>query len=133
MKHSLLTQASMFAIWTFVSAQLPDGTDTLFRYGRSKPLDMRDSLIEATHSWNVFDVSYRSSRIGRVTGYLVTPSEKGRHAGILFGHWGPGNRTEFLPEAKLYAQAVVDLRRGLDLLMSRKDVDTGRIAYVGHS
>jgi pimeloyl-ACP methyl ester carboxylesterase len=24
---------------------------------------------------------------------------------LLFGHWGPGNRTEFLPEALLYAQA----------------------------
>lgn len=28
---------------------------------------------------------------------------------------------------------VVDLRRGLDLLMARKDVDPNRIAYVGHS
>src|SRR6202789_58881 len=36
------------------------------------------------------------------------------------------------PNPVLVAQQVVDLRRGLDLLLSRPDVDTGRIAYVGH-
>jgi dienelactone hydrolase len=99
------------------------------------------------------------------------PTGKGPFAGLLFGHWGPGNRTEFLPEATLYAragavsllvdypwvrpapwrkklgrgldepaadhaafvQAVVDLRRGLDLLAARADVDPKRLAYVGHS
>ncbi len=30
-------------------------------------------------------------------------------------------------------QQVVDMRRGLDLLLARKDVDPKRIAYVGHS
>jgi pimeloyl-ACP methyl ester carboxylesterase len=30
-------------------------------------------------------------------------------------------------------QQVVDMRRGLDLLLARKDVDPQRIAYVGHS
>lgn len=71
------------------------------------------------------------------------------------------NRIEFLNEALAYAsvgvvsllidapmvrsgykarsetadvtQQVVDLRRGLDLLLSRKDVDPKRIAFVGHS
>jgi len=39
------------------------------------------------------------------------------------------------PEQDLqtYAQTVVDLRRGLDLLLARPDVDRARIAYVGHS
>jgi len=31
------------------------------------------------------------------------------------------------------AQQVIDLRRGLDLLLSRSDVDAKRVAYVGHS
>jgi dienelactone hydrolase len=31
------------------------------------------------------------------------------------------------------AQQVIDLRRGIDLLMSRNDVDPRRVAYVGHS
>lgn len=30
-------------------------------------------------------------------------------------------------------QAVVDMRRGIDLLLARKDVDQKRLAYVGHS
>lgn len=30
-------------------------------------------------------------------------------------------------------QQVIDLRRGVDLLTSRRDVDAGRLAYVGHS
>jgi dienelactone hydrolase len=30
-------------------------------------------------------------------------------------------------------QAVVDMRRGADLLVARKDVDAARLAYVGHS
>ena len=33
----------------------------------------------------------------------------------------------------LYVQLVVDARRGLDLLLSRSDVDPKRVAYVGHS
>jgi dienelactone hydrolase len=98
------------------------------------------------------------------------PPGKGPFAGLVFGHWGPGNRTEFLPEATLYAQvgavsllidypwtrpapwrkslkqaedpesdhqafvqAVVDLRRGIDLLAARPEVDPQRLAYVGHS
>ena len=30
-------------------------------------------------------------------------------------------------------QAIVDMRRGADLLLARKDVDSHRLAYVGHS
>ena len=37
------------------------------------------------------------------------------------------------PNPVLVAQQVIDLRRGMDLLLSRPDVDPTRIAYVGHS
>jgi dienelactone hydrolase len=37
------------------------------------------------------------------------------------------------PNPVLVAQQVVDLRRELDLLLSRPDIDATRIAYVGHS
>lgn len=33
----------------------------------------------------------------------------------------------------IYIQTVVDLRRGVDLLLSRSDVDPKRIGFVGHS
>jgi cephalosporin-C deacetylase-like acetyl esterase len=47
----------------------------------------------------------------------------------------PKSRPNFKPTDNpvLIAQQVVDLRRGLDLLLSRPDVDATRIAYVGHS
>jgi dienelactone hydrolase len=35
--------------------------------------------------------------------------------------------------ADVTAQQVIDLRRGLDLLLAREDVDPQRLAYVGHS
>ena len=37
------------------------------------------------------------------------------------------------PNPVLIAQQVIDLRRGVDLLLSRSDVDPKRIAYLGHS
>ena len=37
------------------------------------------------------------------------------------------------PNPALIAQQVIDLRCGVDLLLSRPDVDVKRIAYVGHS
>ena len=47
----------------------------------------------------------------------------------------PQSRPDFkeMPDPVLVAQQVVDLRRGLDLLLSRSDIDASRIAYVGHS
>jgi dienelactone hydrolase len=47
----------------------------------------------------------------------------------------PQARPGFKPTANalLVAQQVVDLRRAVDLLLSRPDVDRKRIAYVGHS
>jgi cephalosporin-C deacetylase-like acetyl esterase len=52
---------------------------------------------------------------------------------LLIG--APQSRPNFkpMPNPVLIAQQVVDLRRGLDLLLSRPDVDAARIAYVGHS
>jgi dienelactone hydrolase len=36
-------------------------------------------------------------------------------------------------DIEIYFQQVLDMRRGLDLLLARKDVDPSRVAYVGHS
>jgi dienelactone hydrolase len=141
-----------------------------FDYDAHLPLDSQQNLLHERDRVKVFDLTYASPKDGRVTAYLVVPEGKGPFAGIVFGHWGPGNRTEFLPEATLYAragavsllidypwvrptpwrkklkeiddpesdhaafvQAVVDLRRGIDLLAARPDVDAKRLGYVGHS
>jgi dienelactone hydrolase len=142
----------------------------MYEYDPKIPLDPKEKLLYERDGVKVFDVTYDSSKGGRVTAYLVAPEAKGPHAGMVFGHWGPGNRTEFLPEATLYAkagcvsvlvdypwvrpapwrkplkqegdpegdhalfvQAVVDLRRALDLLTARADVDSKRLGYAGHS
>jgi hypothetical protein len=44
---------------------------------------------------------------------------------------GPNNRAEV--ERDNHIQMVVDLRRAVDVLVARKDVDPKRIGYVGHS
>src|SRR6266576_4858881 len=141
----------------------------MFDYDQKLPLDIKEVGFRDSDGVRIHDINYASPKFGLVTAYLVEPSVKGKYAGIVFGHWNPGNRTEFLPEAILYARAgvvsllidnpcvrpaplrrcepgekqeavrdnyaatVIDLRRGIDLLQARSDVDPNRIAYVGHS
>jgi len=147
-----------------------DDLKRMYDYDRQQALDVQEKILHERDGVKVYDLSYASPKGGKVTAYMVVPEGKGPFAGLLFGHWGPGNRTEFLPEATLYAragavsllidypwvrpapwrkslkevenpewdhqafvQAVIDLRRGIDLLSSRPDIDPKRIAYVGHS
>ncbi len=141
----------------------------MFDYDQNAPLDVKEVGIINRDGVRIHDITYASPKSGRVPAYLVVPTGRGRFAGVVFGHWGYGTRTEFLPEAMLYAragvvsllvddlnvrpapwrrsaegdqpeavrdnfiQSVVDLRRGIDVLRARADVDPNRIAYVGHS
>jgi dienelactone hydrolase len=141
----------------------------MFEYDQKAPLDVKELGVINRKGVQIHDITYASPKSGRVTAYLVVPADRGRFAGVVFGHWAYGTRTEFLPEAILYAQAgvvsllvddlgvrpapwrrnapgtepeavrdnfiqsVVDLRRGIDVLLARADVDPNRIAYVGHS
>ena len=77
-----------------------------FGYDARKPIDAKLTLIREKAGVKTFDLTYPSPFDGGlVTGFLVEPAGKGPFAGIVFGHWGPGNRTEFLPEAAMYAEA----------------------------
>ncbi len=143
-------------------AEQAAGVLEAFEYDRRAPLDLREVSAEDRGGVAVRDVTFASPMGGAVPAYLVTPPGKGPFAGIVFMHWGPGNRTEFLPEAILlaragavsmlvdaplmrpephrgqtdpqaYIQMVVDCRRAADALVARPDVDPRRIAYVGHS
>lgn len=152
------------------SADEIDDLRRQFDYDAKAPLNSEEKLLYERDGVKVVDLTYDSVKGGRVTGYVVSPTGKGPHAGLVFGHWGAGNRTEFLAEASLLAkagcvsvlidypwvrpapwrkelkeagdpegdhaafvQAVIDLRRGIDLLAERKDVDSKRIGYAGHS
>ena len=147
----------------------------LFDYDRDAPLDVQVVSAEPTpdEPFTIQQITYASPIAGRVTATLVAPAgatAKAPHAGVVFMHWGQGDRSEFLWEATLlaragavcvlvdapwarpgpwtqygesprepgltrrsYVQNTVDLRRAVDLLLARGDVDDGRIAYVGHS
>jgi dienelactone hydrolase len=174
MRRLLLAAAS--ALFLAIPSVCPaDGGDfpnlkRQFDYDPKEALDARETLLYERDGAKVYDLTYASPKGGRMTAFLVTSTGPGPFAGVMFGHWGPGNRTEFLPEAKLHAQAgavsllvdypwvrpapwrrklqfvddpeadhqafvqaIIDLRRGLDLLAARPDVDPKRLAYVGHS
>jgi dienelactone hydrolase len=78
-----------------------------FIYDDKAPLDFRDQGQETVEGASVHDVSYASPKGGRVPGYLVLPAGPGPFAGIVFVHWGQGDRTEFLSEAVGLAKAGV--------------------------
>ena len=161
----------MLVSLSLLLAALADDYKKPFEYDPKIPLNATQRLLWKRDGVRVFDAVYDSPRGGKVTAFVVAPSRHGaRNAGIVFGHWGPGDRTEFLPEAQamarvgavcalidypwkrpapwyadaddvmepdrailLHQQAVVDLRRAIDLLAAREDVDPARLGYVGHS
>jgi dienelactone hydrolase len=171
--RSLLWPLLLLVLASPVGAQTPSELQRLFAYDQTAPLDPQQHLLEKDGHAEVYDLTFASPKGGRVPAFLVLPlaKPKPKYAGIVFGHWGLGNRSEFLAEAKRYAaagvvsiiidypwtrptqwrrpvftpettseqdrdtyiQAVIDLRRAFDLLLSRADVDPRRIAYVGHS
>ena len=156
------------ALWAQGPATASRNAVQVFGYDARAPLDFQANSSEDVHGVTVLDVSYASPKGGRVPAFLVVPSGKGPFAGVVFVHWGQGDRTEFLADAvmlahagaesllidapfnrpepragdtfthpemerDLYIQLVVDARRGVDLLLSRAEVDSKRIGYVGHS
>lgn len=89
-----------------VAAQVVDRDKLrqLLDYDRNKPLDVVQTRVFERAGATVHDITYASPIKGRVTAYLVIPTENGPHAGMVYGHWGEGNRTEFLSEAILLAR-----------------------------
>ena len=77
----------------------------IFDYDAKAPLDVKERTVEEVEGVQIRDITYASPKGGQVTAYLVTPKGKGPFAGILFMHWGQGDRTEFLSEAVAYAKA----------------------------
>lgn len=109
------------------------------------------------------DVSYASPLGGTVSGYLIVSSELKPRAGLIFGHWGEGDREEFVDEAVILTrlgfvslcldapfrrpeayepqrelaradlQWVLDVRRAVDLLLDHYALSPEQLGYVGHS
>lgn len=131
----------------------------LFDYDQITRFDIHEANVIASDDFIIHDISYESPKGGWVPAYLVTPTGEGPFAGIIFLHPGGGDSNYFLDEAKKLAKRgaislliddnfsakgrvtdhdriiriIVDLRRAVDLLTARSDVDPQRIGFVGHS
>jgi cephalosporin-C deacetylase-like acetyl esterase len=137
----------------------------VFAYNASAPLELVvHSEQVRDDNTTLQDITYASPAGGKVSAYLIFPSSETPGAGVIFGHWGEGNREEFVPEAQILArlgcvslcldatyrrpeenephlpeppgadvQWVVDVRRGVDLLVERFALTQEALAYVGHS
>src|SRR5215469_10565616 len=94
-----------------------------FEYDRTKPLDIRESGVRTIDGAAVHDITYASPKGGRVPAYLVVPGSGGKHPGIVFLHWGYGDRGSFLPEAVVYAKSGAEslLVDGTFLVVGSRD------------
>jgi dienelactone hydrolase len=136
---------------------LPDSLRSRFAYDADAPLDIRrQSRVHAAHV-TVDSITYAAPG-GRVPAILIVPDRDEKRAGVIFMHGYGGSRTDFLeegvgvsllgadvltitspfalsqgPSGKLMIRNVIDLRRAIDLLRARDDVDPNRIALVGYS
>ncbi len=77
---------------------------SLFAYDRQAPLNLSLLAEREQDDALVQDIIYASPHGGSVPAYLVLPREKSPQAGLVFGHWGEGNREEFVPEAAVLAR-----------------------------
>jgi dienelactone hydrolase len=83
-----------------LAAQNPGALDPhkVFAYDANKPLNVKMGNTEEVEGMEVTEISYDSPKIGRVPGYLVAPPGKGPFSGIVYMHWGQGNKSEWLAE-----------------------------------
>jgi dienelactone hydrolase len=142
-----------------VGAQTPDDLAGMYKYDRTVPLDIQMTETAARNGYKLFSISFALPNAGRMGGFLIAPIRPGRKPGIVWMHSNGAIR--FLGNAVLMAKAgavsllvaeaeglkggtaelardqliadVIGLRRAVDVLQSRVDVDPSRIAIVGHS
>lgn len=142
-------------------AQMPDLS--LFAYDTAAPLALTVVAEREQDGAQVQEVAFRSPLGGRVSATLIVPPGGPPQVGLIFGHWGQGDRGEFVDEAVVLArlgvgalcldapfrrpldydaaedpaaadrQWVVDVRRGVDLLQERFALSPPHLGYVGHS
>jgi dienelactone hydrolase len=131
-----------------------------FSYDATAPIEAKLISEQSANGAVVKDMTYASPKGGVVPAYLVTPANGSVGPAVIFMHWGLGDRHTFLDDALRLAsygvtsllidapfvrpngtkdknaslvQAVIDVRRGIDLLVPQNTVDPKRIAFVGLS
>jgi cephalosporin-C deacetylase-like acetyl esterase len=153
-----------------IMPELSENMRNLFDYDPKLPFDYEDKMIKEENGVVIHDINYTSPKSGKITAYLILPAKRKPVAGFIYGHFGYGTRTQYIPEAKLFAssgvacllldfpwvrpapwrtqlgnfakpeadyeamiQAIIDIRRSVDLLTTLEKVKTKNIAYIGHS
>lgn len=134
-----------------------------FAYDQQAPLVLEILAERVQDDALVRDITYASPHGGKVPAYLIFPVQQAPQAGLIFGHWGEGDRIEFVDEAIVLArlgfvslcldapgrrsaeyepqrtqpqmelQWIVDVRRGVDVLQETCLLSPEHIGYVGHS
>jgi dienelactone hydrolase len=134
-----------------------------FAYDQQAPLALKILAERVQDGALVRDITYASPHGGKVPAYLILPVQQTPQAGLIFGHWGEGDRTEFVDEAivltrlgfislcldapgrrpveyelqrtqpQMELQWIVDVRRGVDVLQETFSLPSEHIGYVGHS
>src|SRR5215469_12270096 len=75
-----------------------------FAYDQQAPLALEVLTERLQDGVLVRDIAYASPHGGKVSAYLIGPSQQKPQAGLIFGHWGEGNREEFVQEAIVLAR-----------------------------
>ena len=123
-----------------------------FAYEAKRPLGFHDDGVALSSASVAVHVVRYAGASGVVNGFLVVPRTPGVHPAVLLLHGSGGNREDFLlPATQLAARSIVALtisqpndaetfrplvvnaRRALDVLASRRDVDASRLGLVGFS
>lgn len=136
---------------------------SLFACQAADPFELTVLAERVQDGARIQDISFKSPLSGKVSAYLILPLTAQPRAGLIFGHWGEGNRGEFVDESVVLArlgivsfcldasfrrpqayepeealpkadlQWVLDVRRAVDLLQDRFVLSSEHIGYVGHS
>ena len=78
-----------------------------FDYDRDAPLELQIVSGRTQDGVIIHDVTYASPGGGLIPAYLIVPAQQVPRAGVIFGHWGEGNREEFVAEALILARMGV--------------------------
>jgi dienelactone hydrolase len=134
----------------------------LFEYDRARPFDIVEKTVTEKSGATIHDISYLESSGARTQAYLVLPPGPGPFGAVMYLHGGFGSSGDFMDEAVEIAghglasllvtgpewksnpvgdaEAVTEivfemreLRRSLDLLVSRPEIDPARLGFVGVS
>lgn len=146
-----------------VSNDFFEANSQLFEYDQDASLDIQEVSSRKENGLSVIEITYASPKGGRVPAKLIVPQGKGPFAGIVMQYsmelefgmryaeygavviyvdppsfrpqdTGPRGILTFTEhDREEQIQLIIDLRRAIDLLMARPDVDPERIAYLGVS